>query len=110
MSTLRQFLLNKGATQRTIYEGTERTKVLYLPLNQGTRDRFTTSIMLDPAFPTVIFVTKLLSRGLTIVPHQEILNNYNNLHSNAKAAYEKLLVELTDENIKYETNESRYEL
>lgn len=108
--TLRQFLMDKGAKQRIIYEGTERVKVLCLPLNRDSRDRFTTDIILDPAFPNTIFVTKLLSRGLTIVPHSEILNNHNGLHNVAKEAYEKLLVELTDLGIKYETNEARYEL
>lgn len=108
--TLRQFLINKGAKQRIIYEGTERVRVLYLHLNCGSQDRFGAAILFDKAFPTTIFVTKDLLRGLTIVPHSEILNNHNNLHTVAKEAYRKILVELTDLNIKYETNEARYEL
>lgn len=108
--TLRQFLINKGAKQRIIYEGTERVKILYLLLNGGSQDRFGTAILFDAAFPTTVFVTKDLLRGLTIVPHEEILHNHNGLHSAAKEAYRKILIELTNLNIKYELNEARYEL
>lgn len=106
--TLRQFLISKGAKQRTIYEGTERVKILYLLLNGGSQDRFGTAILFDAAFPTTVFVTKDLSRGLTIVPHEEILYNHNQLHTTAKEAYEKLLIELTNLDIKYELNGARY--
>jgi hypothetical protein len=110
MATLRQFLIEQGATPCTINEGETKAHVLLLPLNKGSHDRFQTSVMYDPAFPNVLWVIKLLSRGLTIVPHSELLNNHNNLHPVAKEVYEKLLVKLTDNHVSYETQEARYEL
>jgi hypothetical protein len=108
--TLRKFLLEQGATPCTITEGKSKANVVMLKLNKGSQDRFQTSVLYDPAFPGVIFVTKLLSRGLTIVPNSQIINNHNNLHPVAKKAYEKLLDDLYKAGIKYELNEAVYEL
>lgn len=110
MSSLRQFLVERGAKPATIYEGTEKVQLLVLTINEGSKDRFKTSILYDKAFPNVIFVAKDKLRGLTIVPHSEMLANHNNLHTVAKENYEKLLKDIETTGIKVELNEATYNL
>lgn len=108
--TLREFIVSKGGIPATIYEGTEKVKLITLNLNKGSKDRFPTMILYDQSFPNVIFVAKDKLRGLTIVPHGEMLTNHNNLHTVAKENYEKLLEEIKAAGIKVELNESTYNL
>jgi hypothetical protein len=108
--TLEEFIVSKGGKPAIIYEGTEEVKVTVLELNKGSGDRFQSMILHDQSFPNVIFVAKDKLRGLTIVPHQEVLNNHNNLHTTTKENYEKLLEEIKEHDIEFELNEDTYNL
>lgn len=100
---LKEFMMKSEAKKCTI---DSIHPYLKLSISDKGSDRFESNIVLFDDEPNVIYVIRHKMSGLRIISNTNVLNNFNDLHTNFKTAYKIFITELKASNIDFILNET----